>query len=1017
MAFAKKDGGRYVNYKPHQSLTTTNQGDLSQLRATAQASTTVLGQWTFDSGALCVDEGWVSADITAQLGDYWHVENFVGMGADYKGRVGVINGNQSLWCGARPSTLNPFCGYAFLPGYGNNWNQAFCTTNCVATGPGAVVQFWADWDSEPGYDATTLEVTNCTGAVSDEDWVVLAGGTGDWDGNLDTYSLNGDTLITLAIPDTLHGSAGENALRVRLHFLSDGAWSDEDGLWNTDGAIAIDDLSLTGLNGGVAETFEDETVGDTSTLDGAWSPCTPDGYGDFSGLFNGLEVVLEDPCTSNITCMWGFFNGSTADYGCGGFPGQAAVPYENLDGLFINNEIWSPDLDITASSGVVFQIEAEVYRDLRIDPLVFYVWHVQSKDAAGCYGQWRDRNFVYYGPDKDWILDIDNVGDLVSGSAVAIRVAYGVVDMAPFWRPGVGSGACHSHSPLFDNMEVRRIAAEGPQWSVRDIDQFQDTFPTDGTTTGTARIDMALDRLPYGNPFISTGDSAVVQVSDPEVGLAADAAGGTSWAAVYGYVRVEGPSAAGLTGALLEEDGSRWPVVGTRSDGTNTWFQVRCDTNFTDPNDGRVNVVPDKFCLDLNDQLFGIKDVVLFFYGAENTNGVETFLARVTQYSTFAEAATNADECTILPGAGAIDNNGDILYVDGMNFRGAQQYFDTAFDQLGLLDQVDRYDIRGPSSQVANRPGARVGDPAVQLIPFYKKIIWNTGDLSQGSIGDGNPQVEKSDDAFMLLNFLDGLDVPGGVYFNGDNIAQEWVNYSGSAIPLRDTYIQHTLINPDHTAQGFAISPLVIGEPGGAFDHLTGPDTLVAYGGCPVINDFDVMDNAGPSTQEAKYDGGTDGQNGAIIAQYTENLDSVTVGVVLSGFSFHFIRDDRPATELDRAHHLRDVLVYLGNNPPTPTPATPTFQNTLSQNYPNPFNPTTTIDFTVKELAPVTVKIYNVRGQLVKTLVNDRFAPGVTHQVTWDGRNDAGQAVSSGVYFYKLVTKSFTQTKKMVLLK
>jgi flagellar hook assembly protein FlgD len=114
---------------------------------------------------------------------------------------------------------------------------------------------------------------------------------------------------------------------------------------------------------------------------------------------------------------------------------------------------------------------------------------------------------------------------------------------------------------------------------------------------------------------------------------------------------------------------------------------------------------------------------------------------------------------------------------------------------------------------------------------------------------------------------------------------------------------------------------------------------------------------------------------------------------------------------------MHDILVWLGNQPPEPVAASRTGQYKLSQNYPNPFNPQTTIDFQVKELAPVTLKIYNVRGQLVKTLADDRFAPGVTHTVTWDGRNNAGQQVSSGVYFYKLVTNNFTQTKKMVLLK
>ena len=64
------------------------------------------------------------------------------------------------------------------------------------------------------------------------------------------------------------------------------------------------------------------------------------------------------------------------------------------------------------------------------------------------------------------------------------------------------------------------------------------------------------------------------------------------------------------------------------------------------------------------------------------------------------------------------------------------------------------------------------------------------------------------------------------------------------------------------------------------------------------------------------------------------------------------------------------------------------------------------------------LRIYNVAGQLVKTLVNAEQAPkaeGFT--VQWNGRSNAGTPVSSGVYFYKLVAKNFTQTKKMVLLK
>jgi flagellar hook assembly protein FlgD len=117
-------------------------------------------------------------------------------------------------------------------------------------------------------------------------------------------------------------------------------------------------------------------------------------------------------------------------------------------------------------------------------------------------------------------------------------------------------------------------------------------------------------------------------------------------------------------------------------------------------------------------------------------------------------------------------------------------------------------------------------------------------------------------------------------------------------------------------------------------------------------------------------------------------------------------------------HHLYDVITFLQNSvdAPTGTPPIP-HQNTLSQNYPNPFNPSTSIEFTVRERTRVSLKVYDVSGQLVRTLLEAERAPGEVHRMTWDGRNDAGQAVSSGVYFYRLVASDFTQTKKMVLLK
>ncbi len=88
----------------------------------------------------------------------------------------------------------------------------------------------------------------------------------------------------------------------------------------------------------------------------------------------------------------------------------------------------------------------------------------------------------------------------------------------------------------------------------------------------------------------------------------------------------------------------------------------------------------------------------------------------------------------------------------------------------------------------------------------------------------------------------------------------------------------------------------------------------------------------------------------------------------------------------------------------------------LSQNYPNPFNPTTTIEYQVIRTIPVSLSIYNSLGQRVRTLV-DRETTAGNHSAVWDGFDDAGNAVASGVYFYRLQIGDHIETRKMTLLK
>jgi hypothetical protein len=88
----------------------------------------------------------------------------------------------------------------------------------------------------------------------------------------------------------------------------------------------------------------------------------------------------------------------------------------------------------------------------------------------------------------------------------------------------------------------------------------------------------------------------------------------------------------------------------------------------------------------------------------------------------------------------------------------------------------------------------------------------------------------------------------------------------------------------------------------------------------------------------------------------------------------------------------------------------------LSQNYPNPFNPLTKIDFSLPKTGRVVITIYNLLGQEVTTLINERLDYGY-HTVTWQGTDRMGRPVGSGVYFSELKAAGNRKTRKMLLLK
>ncbi len=188
------------------------------------------------------------------------------------------------------------------------------------------------------------------------------------------------------------------------------------------------------------------------------------------------------------------------------------------------------------------------------------------------------------------------------------------------------------------------------------------------------------------------------------------------------------------------------------------------------------------------------------------------------------------------------------------------------------------------------------------------------------------------------------------------------------------------------------------------------------------IDGFDFM--LSYDTNNLEFTGDVTGLNGLPFASETEegvvNIANVFAGEKFNGtvtLSFNTLSDyDDMVFTIDNAvvvngfdlAKVTDIADFEAK--PVPT------VYTLSQNFPNPFNPTTTIGYAIPASGHVELAIYNTAGQKVRTLVSNEQSAGF-YKMVWDGRNEMGESVASGVYIYRLNSGSFSKTAKMNLIK
>jgi hypothetical protein len=966
-------------------------------RAVATGTTTVIASFDFEDGMGGADaQGWQSRDATAPPDTFFHVDDFSGLDPEYA----PLSGTKSLWCGRRNDTSS--CSFATWPGYGNEWDQFFQSVAFPTTGP-VSLSYDIRYDTEPGYDYVYVDYLSKTG---------------NWN-TLDSYNGAGTTSGFAEVPAE---SLATNAT-FRFHLISDFYGSDEDGIFPSDGAVVIDNIVVSDTAGVVdTQDFEGEAVGALVTADGDWFADIVPPFGDYSGLFDGSTVLQEDSLVSNTTHLWGFFNGSPDNYGCGGHPEQLAVPYSANPGSederhFIHNDVYSPLIDITrdidgmpVAASPSYVLSFDVYSDLPLDNTVVYDIHVRSF-IDGCFTRWNS-GALNYGDLKRWIRPSFELEDLIWPGATEIQVAIGVRDMCWYWcDPGIGTGACHSHAPLIDNVTVTvptgvdtfvvtNTDETGPgslQWAVH-------------LANGIALASVVEFDIPGSPPHIIPWHGARL-----EYRVAIDATTQPGYAETP-LVYLEDDRDSG-TGFILWADSCAIRGLGienTSTSGAPSYVAVRIDGNAGVIESCDLRVAP------------GASNATLFIYfgsdcviggSPETANRIETGYDKPGVYVSSSSAVRNTIRfnsiISPLSGAGlAIDLNpwgvtaNDTLDLDfGTNYRQNYPvltgYSETTSQVVGYLNSwvSADYDIDLYANALCDPSGYGdaelyigsvsvttdgAGDAAftVDVAPRQGRpyltatatdTLGNTSELSLCLLSINTPVGSG-----VVVMVLDSTGA-SPVTLEFDNVSTEG-----------NTWLELSESGPEIPGS------ILVGDPTTYYDLETDAvytgniEVCVTYDEDALVVPEDLVrilhwDTTGTPDQWVDITTSVDTMTN-VVCGMTAELSPFVIG----GGSATGIDDDAPSV---------------------PTHAA------LYQNTPNPFNPTTTIRYDVPAGgAIVDLAIYDVAGRLVKRLASGFQQPGARTAV-WDGRNGRGQQVATGVYFYRLHAGTFVSTRKMVLLK
>ncbi|MCB1184376.1 T9SS type A sorting domain-containing protein [bacterium] len=958
-------------------------GDTIQLMGPTGSGAAYLGD--FEAGW----NGWTTEDLTRTTISHWQVSDF-----------GLAPGERAAWCG---DTAFASCDDSLdaSGGYGHNWHDLLVFRRAVADPQAAAsVQLTASlqWDSEPGFDYVYLS-TKTNGQIGYTN-------IRSWDG---AGSESVSEFMSFDPAELIDGTD----VYVLFRFQSDGGWDDEDCSWPTSGACRVDDVVVTISQGGQADIvsstdFQDGTFGD-------WVIAYPDGVGDFAQIWSGLEDI--DPCRTNYSNQIAFIDDNIVVPGTGGGTcvnwcyGPAGYIVNTVGGLagpafHVQNFVDSPIMAWPNASydGVLLEFDVFRHEDLSVDaPGVFYMFGVRSGTSAAATGDatWLDRNGVYFG-DGDYFREFFPVTDLMTPGRTHVQVQLGVWEAGWIWG-WIGNDGYPA--PYFDNVSLKIYPFSGPGMSTNELRIANDAFPEvdaiNLTDLGSlhVRFDAAQNISPSTHLRNDPGDSTVIDIVPVRTG--ATLAGPP----MLHYVIDANP---------LFDPYRTSPVSGAVPGAP------------ADPGTG----IPDdaKWAFDLPDTGLLFPGDVLHYYvrAGDDVGGdvqYSTLPANLAGFGDFSHPLAYSSSFTVhaLPsirddGFGGFDVPGILFWNDFAN-RGGEDEWYGALSNLGFRAGVD-YDIyytNRPDSGVGNGIGGRTSGLALE---FYDDMLYTSGDMAVATISNGDYNVDAGNDIGALLNWMS--DGNKDLFLTGDSLVGDLAINAGAAGGAfsEDVMGVNLLATDVRSFINGQTTPLVRAVPGNPVIQTV--DSWIAYGGCLQINTFDgVVARAGAQRLAEFTD--QNGNPGAYsFAAATLNVYNGTNRIVSMPYDLRYLYTDTSAKDAAplaaRARILGEVLSFFGRDgdPGAVTGVVPEARFEVS-NYPNPFNPSTQIAYSIKAPGRLTLKVFDVRGQLVKTLIDGHVEE--SSHILWDGTDASGAKVASGVYFTEARMGGDVQVGKMALVK